>query len=60
MPQNAAGGGSLPRPRTSPRLTRQQATLSERQTNIRAYDYLAAFCRLQPVHAVFGDAPDFL
>lgn len=38
----------------------RQATLSERQTNIRAYDYLATFCRQQPVHAIFGDTPDFL
>ncbi|KIP03772.1 hypothetical protein PHLGIDRAFT_110421 [Phlebiopsis gigantea 11061_1 CR5-6] len=38
----------------------QAATLSERQTNIRAYDYLASFCQLQPVHAIFGAAPDFL
>ena len=51
--------GYVPHSRTS-QLTERQATASERQTNIRAYDYLAAFCRLQPVHTIFGAVPDFL
>ena len=52
--------GRVPHSRTTLRLTKRQATSSERQTNIRAYDYLAAFCQLQPVHTIFGAVPDFL
>ena len=37
-----------------------QAMYSERQTIVRAYDYLSAFCRSNRVHFIYGKKPDYV